>query len=337
MVYIHIKKAGNKQYYTLRISKRDKQGNVITKDIENLGDDITKINIDILEKKYKKEIRHSYRILKQFLETEHYKNLIKKAKLKASIYFTKAALEEIEAIHLHYKNAFSKLDKLTQKEIFEMFLIKFAVSSTSIEGNTINLHQAQKLLQEDILPKNKTLREVHDLQNTKKVFFTLLEKEPEITLALIENTHASLMENIDVRKWYRTHDIRILGQPFLPSPARYVQADMRLLVEWYIKQRKLVHPFALALFFHHKFEHIHPFSDGNGRTGRMIMNLLLQKEGYPPIIILATERKKYLDAMNEADKAIKKDILSTDMRYYNDLLLFCLEQYKKSYWNTFLF
>lgn len=337
MVYIHIKKAGNKQYYTLRVSERNKEGNVITKDIENLGDDITKINLDTLEKKYKKEIRDSYRTLKRFLETEHYKNLAKKAKLKSSSYFTKTALEEIEAIHSHYKTAFSQLDKLTRTEIFEMFLIKFAVSSTSIEGNTINLNQARKLLQEDILPTNKTLREVHDLQNTKKVFFTLLEKQPEITLVSIENIHDALMENIDVRKGYRTHDIRILGQPFLPSPARYVQADMRLLIDWYIKHKKSVHPFALAIFFHHKFEQIHPFSDGNGRTGRMIINLLLQREGYPPIIILATERRRYLNAMNKADKAIQKDILSMDMQHYNNLFSFCLEQYKKSYWNTFLF
>ncbi len=337
MAYIHVKRVGNKHYYTLRISERDKQGNVITKDLENLGGDITKISLDTLEEKYKKEIRQSYRTLKRFLEAEHYKNLTKKTKLKSSFYFTKAALEEIEAIHSHYKTAFSHLDKLTQAEIFEMFLLKFALSSTSIEGNTININQARKLLQDDILPKNKTLREVYDLQNTKKVFFTLLEKQPEITRASIENIHTALMEKIDVRKGYRTHDIRIFGQPFSPSPARYVQADMRLLIDWYLKQRKLVHPFALALFFHHKLEHIHPFSDGNGRTGRMIINLLLQKEGYPPIIILATERKRYLSVMNQADKAIKKDILSMDMQYYNNLFSFCLEQYKKSYWNTFLF
>lgn len=337
MAYIHIKKVGNKHYYTLRVSKRNKEGNVITKDIETLGDDITKINLDTLEKKYKKDIRQSYRTLKRFLEVEHYNNLAKKAKLKSSPYFTKAALTEIEAIHSHYKTAFSHLDKLTQTEIFEMFLLKFAVSSTSIEGNTINLNQARKLLQEDILPKNKTLREVHDLQNTKKVFFTLLEKQPEITLVSIENTHAALMENIDVRKGYRIHDIHILGQPFSPSPARYVQTDMRLLLDWYLKQRKRIHPFALALFFHHKFEQIHPFSDGNGRTGRMIMNLLLQKEGYPPIIIFATVRKEYLHVMNQADKAIKKDLFSIDMQYYHSLFAFCLEQYKKTYWNTFLF
>ena len=68
MVYIHVKKVGDKKYYTLRVSARDKAGKIITKDIENLGSDISKINIETLDKKYKKEIRESYKTIKQFLK-----------------------------------------------------------------------------------------------------------------------------------------------------------------------------------------------------------------------------------------------------------------------------
>lgn len=337
MPYIHVKKVGNKRYYTLRISYRDKAGRVITKDIENLGMDITKIHFETLERKYKTEIRDSYRTIKRFLETEYFLHKAKQKKLKKSPFFSKEESHEIEAIRLHYHQKFSRLDKVTKREIYEQFLIKFAVSSTSIEGNTINLNQARKLLQEEIIPKNKTLREIYDIQNTQKVFFTLLEEKPELSFSLVEQVHDELLKNIDLRRGYRIHDIHILGKPFAPSPGRYVKDDMNLLLNWYHTHKKKIHPFALALFFHHKFEHIHPFSDGNGRTGRMIINLILLKNGCPPLIILPSERKWYLEVMNIADTAIKKNIFSIDMKYYQQYFHFCIEQYKKSYWNTFLF
>ncbi|MFH1682261.1 MAG: hypothetical protein ABIA37_00540, partial [Candidatus Woesearchaeota archaeon] len=108
MVYIHVKKVGAKKYYTLRLSIR-KGGKIITKDLENLGSDLSKIKIEDLEKRYKKEIRDSYRTIKRFLESSYYLEKIKEKKLKKNIFFNKEQLEEIEAIKLHYESKFSKL------------------------------------------------------------------------------------------------------------------------------------------------------------------------------------------------------------------------------------
>ena len=336
MVYIHTKKVGDRRYYTLRLSVRDKNGNIITKDLENLGTDITKIHIENLEKKYKKEIRKSYRTLKVFLESHYYLDKIKKKKLKKNPFFSRVLFEEIEATRLHSTTTFHKLDPNTKREVYEMFLIKFAVSSSGIEGNTITLKEANRLFTEDILPKNRTLREVYDLQNTKKVFFELLEKMPPLSLTLIEKVHDQLLDKIDFRKGYRSDDINIFGQPFKPSPGRYVKQDMKLLLHWYKKYKKKIHPLALAFFFHHKFENIHPFSDGNGRTGRMLMNLILLRKGYPPLLVLKTLRKEYLSVMSEADNALKKDLLSLNMEQYQRLFSFMGKQSTKTYWNTFL-
>ena len=186
------------------------------------------------------------------------------------------------------------------------------------------------------MPKGKTAREVYDLQNTQAVFFELLEAMPEIALDMIEETHDKLLDKIDLRKGYRTHDIHILGQPFKPSPARYVKADMKLLLDWYNKNEKSMHPLALAIFFHHKFESIHPFSDGNGRTGRVLMNLILIKHKYPPLIVPMTKREEYLQAMNDADKAREKSLLGTNIADYHKLFDFIINEYRKTYWNTFL-
>ncbi|MFH1406165.1 MAG: Fic family protein [Nanoarchaeota archaeon] len=256
--------------------------------------------------------------------------------LKKSTFFSKEQLEEIEAVHLHFKEKFLKLDDLTRKEFFEVFLIKFAVSSTSIEGNTITLEQAGKLLIENITPKNKTLREIYDLKNTQQVFFKLLDEMPDISLKMIEDVHDGLLVNIDLRTGYRTDDLRILGQPFKPTPGKYVKSDMKMLLEWYEKNKNKMHPLALAILFHHKFESIHPFYDGNGLTGRIIMNHLLIQLCCPPLIVPIVLRREYLDVISEADGALKKDLLSTDMNHYQDLFSFMVNQYVLTYWNNFL-
>ncbi len=336
MAYIHVKKVGDKKYYTLRISYRDKTGKIITQDLGNLGSDLSAINFDTLEKKYKKEIRDSYKVLKKFLESNYYLEKVKKKKLKKSEFFSIEQLQEIEAIKINFETKFLKLNPLTRQEIYDLFLIKFAVSSTGIEGNTINLEQAHKLLTDNILPKDKTLREVYDLQNTKKVFFDLLERKPVLTTETILWVHDNLLENIDARKGYRTHDIHIVGQPFKPSPGRYVKADMDLLLQSYNKNKNKIHPLALAIFFHHKFENIHPFSDGNGRTGRMLLNLILLYQDYPPLIIPKALREKYLQVMSAADKGLEKSLLSMNMKSYQSLFLFVFTEFTKTYWNTFL-
>jgi fido (protein-threonine AMPylation protein) len=336
MVFIHVKRIGNKKYYSLRISVRE-DDKVITKDLVNLGSDLSKVKIEDLEKKYKKEIRKSYHTIKKFLDSNYYVEKAKKLKLKKDSYFSKKQLIEIEAVNLHFNNKFLKLDKLTQEEIYGSFLINFAVNSTSIEGNTITLKEAYDLFEEEITPNKKPLRDVYDLINTKNVIKFLNEEKPKINLDLIEKIHDGLLENIDKRKGYRSHEIKIFGQPFKPSPYMYVKTDIKLLLKWYKENENKLNPLILVTLFHHKFEKIHPFSDGNGRTGRVLMNYILSFFNYPPFIISKRFRQEYLKVMNEADNSLKKSLFEVDLKYYKNLIGFIHSQSIYSYWDNFLF
>jgi len=333
MVYIYKKPIGNKSYYYLRASEK-KGKKLVTKDIAYLGSIVeeVKANLDKLSK-YKEKIRKSYRIINTFLESNHFLEKAKKLKLKKEL-FLKEKTDEVEACKLHYNEVFNKLDELTKKEILKNYVIEFAYNTASIEGNTINLKEARNLLNEGITPKDKTLREIYDLQNTEKVFFELLKNKlkDEFNHDLIIEIHDKLLENIDERKGYRTTNIRVVKSNFDASPGKYVKTDMDLLLKWFNEYRDKIHPVVLAIVFHHKFEKIHPFMDGNGRTGRIIMNYILLSNKLPPTITHKKTRKEYLEAMRSADES---DLWKVNDKY-NDLISYGIEEFIWTYWNIFL-
>ena len=334
MVYIYKKPIGSKSYYYLRASEK-KGKKLVTKDIAYLGTSIkeVKLSLDKLSK-YKEQIRKSYRTINSFLESNHFLEKAQKLKLKKDASL-KDKTNEVEACKMHYQQIFNKSPELTRKEIFKTYIIEFAYNTASIEGNTINLEEARNLLNEGITPKDKTLREVYDLQNTEKVFLELLNLKSDNKLEhdLIIWIHDKLLEDIDERKGYRTTDIRVIKSNFDATPGKYVKTDMDLLLKWYNENKNKLHPLALAIIFHHKFEKVHPFMDGNGRTGRMIMNFILLNNQLPPAIIHRKTRKNYLEAMREADLS---DLWKIEESKYTDLISYIIEEFLDTYWNIFL-
>ena len=332
MVYIYKKTIGKKEYYYLRVS--EKQSNkLVTKDLAYLGSNIDDVKKS-LEKlpKYKTKIRKAYKTIHNFLESNRFINEVKNLKLKQDLFLGEKLLE-IEACKLHYSKEFQKQDSLTKQEVLKNFLIEFAYNTTSIEGNTIKIEEARKLLEEGKTPKNRTLREIYDLQNTEKVFFELINSKEEITHDFIIDIHKKLLDNIDKRIGYRTQDVRVIKANFKSTPAPYVKTDMNLLLKWYFENKEKLHPFVLAIILQHKFEKIHPFMDGNGRTGRMLLNYILMENNYPPIVIRNKNREKYLRAMRKADNS---DLFKTKIEDYSELVQFIADETIESYWNIFL-
>ncbi len=332
MAYIYKKIIGKKDYYYLRAS--EKKGNkMLTKDLAYLGSNVEDVKKSLGNlPKYKDEIRRAYKTIHNFLESNRFINEIKKLKLKQDL-FLGEKLIEVEACKLHYSKEFQKLDFLTKQEILNNFLIEFAYNTTSIEGNTIKLNEVKKLLEEGKTPKNRTLREIYDLQNTEKVFFEIIENKEEINHDFIINIHKNLLDNIDKRVGYRTQDVRVIKANFKSTPAPYVKIDMDLLLKWYQENKEKHHPLVLAVIFHHKFEKIHPFMDGNGRTGRILLNYILIKNNYPSIVIRNRNREKYLRAMRKADDS---DLFKIKNEDYLDLVQFIADEMIESYWNIFL-
>lgn len=188
----------------------------------------------------------------------------------------------------------------------EDFAIEWTYNSNSIEGNTLSLRETRVVLQDGLTIGGKTLREHFEAHNHLKAILwleSLAHSQYELRVSDILEVHNLVMQSIDdeFKGRFRNGRVRITGANFIPPNALKVPDLMDELVAWINQNPMGLDPVRLATVFHHRFVWIHPFFDGNGRTARLIANLLLMKEGFPPAIILRTDRKKYYDALNQAN------------------------------------
>jgi len=183
------------------------------------------------------------------------------------------------------------------------------------------------LLDDNITPNGKKLREVYEQVNTKKLFEMHRKRKFSITEKDILRMHEIFMQNIDARIGYRTRPVRILGSTTKTSLPEYVKIDMRLLLQWYDLHKHALHPVELAALFHAKFEQIHPFADGNGRVGRFIVYVLLDK-GMPTLF---PDRKRYLEALEGSQN---KSLGSTKREEYDQILSYFVHAYTHT-WAAF--
>jgi Fic family protein len=192
------------------------------------------------------------------------------------------------------------------KKIAEQLSIEWTYNSNSIEGNTLTLRETQLVLQEGITIKGVSLREHFEAVNhDKAIDYVVSLCKPNYVLCAkdILAVHALVLRSIEDQDAGRIRNsgVRISGANFTPPNAIKVPGLLDELVEYINRNPENLNSLELASVFHHRFVWIHPFFDGNGRTVRLIMNLLLMRDGFPPAIILSNDRKKYYDALNKAN------------------------------------
>jgi Fic family protein len=203
-------------------------------------------------------------------------------------------------------NKFRPLPSIAVSKIQEALTIEWTYNSNSIEGNTLNLRETQMVLQEGITIKGKSLREHFEAKNHEKAIDYLYQiVSDDYTLRSIDilSLHGLVLRSIedDFAGRLRNGGVRISGANFVPPNANKVSDLLDELIDFVNTNPLGLNDIELATVFHHKLVYIHPFFDGNGRTVRLVMNLLLMRVGFPPAIILKNDRKKYYDALNQAN------------------------------------
>ena len=176
----------------------------------------------------------------------------------------------------------SLLNEIALAEIPEM-----VYNSNAIENSTLTLDDTEKILAGGSLQRNVSVREVYEAKNLAQITASLLEKDKHpLTLNLILDLHKSLLTHIDdtIAGRFRSGKEWVRVGNHLGANPQFVHELMHELVDGYNRPKSGYSLDAIA-HFHAEFETIHPFVDGNGRLGRVLINLQLMNEGYPPIII----------------------------------------------------
>jgi Fic family protein len=198
------------------------------------------------------------------------------------------------------------LPNIALNKIKESLSIEWTYNSNSIEGNSLSLRETQMVLQEGITIKGKSLREHFETHNHDKAIdylFSIVNKDYVLRSMDILSLHGLVLRSIedDFAGRLRNGGVRISGANFVPPNANKVSDLLDELIVFINTNPLQLNDIELATVFHHKLVWIHPFFDGNGRTVRLVMNLLLMRCGFPPAIILKNDRKKYYEALNQAN------------------------------------
>lgn len=285
MAYIEAIKRGKQKFYYLTQTIRLK--NKFKKVRKFLG------NGEISQKKLKELAKKSEEYLKEKSENVKKINRIYKLDNKT--------IKKLKEIKESYKKIIEKLSKIEYEVIEKQHLIRFTFNTNAIEGSTITLKETAHILEDEISPQGHELREIHEIENTKKTYNFMKKYKGKFNIQFIKKTHYQLTYNIleEQAGKFRSIQVYMSGSKHIPTKSSEVKQEMKNLMMW-INNHKDLHPVLLGAYIHHFFIAIRPFIDGNGRTGRLLLNFMLMKSGYPPICIRLRERIKYTDYLEKA-------------------------------------
>lgn len=285
MAYIETIKKGKKNFYYLTQTIR-------------LKDKFKKVRMflgkgSISQDKLKKLAKLAEKPLKEKVKNIKIINRI--------IVLDKEVVKKLEKIKNKYKKIISSFSKTEYSVVEKQHLIKFTFNTNAIEGSTITLKETAHILEDGISPEGKDLREIYEVENTKKAYNFMKKHKKEINLNFIKKIHYHLTYNIlgDSSGCFRRIQVYMAGSKHIPTKTSEVSKEMISLMRW-VRNHSKLHPVVLAAYVHHFFIAIHPFIDGNGRVGRLLLNFMLMKSGFPPICIKKEERIKYTDYLELA-------------------------------------
>lgn len=216
-------------------------------------------------------------------------------------------IERLRAKHKQLQSA-RPLSPTIVSKLRERFMLEMTYNSNAIEGNTLTLKETYLVLSEGITIKGKSLKEHLEAKNHHEALefiFEQVEHDLQHTISehLIRELQSLVIGNIDksIAGTYRDVEVAITASTHQPPLATEVPGKMADLIKWFHQEQSKLNPIELAAILHHKLVNIHPFADGNGRTARLLMNIILLQTGYPLVIILKNDRRKYYSTLAQAD------------------------------------
>ncbi len=220
------------------------------------------------------------------------------------------AFVRLNNIKKNFSREWTKLPLSVKKKLLIDFSIDFTYNTNAIEGSTVTLDETEELIKKRIAPK-RPIEDIQETLNHSKVFFDAINSKQGLSISLILGWHREIFGQTkpDIAGIFRDYMIRVGA--YVAPDWQDVEKLMKGFIAWCEKSNKL-HPVELAARAHYKFEKIHPFGDGNGRIGRLIIAYILKQGSFPLLSIEYKRRKSYYRALEKAEN----DFLNYFIRRY---------------------
>ncbi len=240
--------------------------------------------------------------------TEYWKGKVSHPNIYGENEITK--LEQLRAaLYRAKKDAGQSVNSLLELA----FLVDFIYNSNRIEGSKLKKEEVTKLITENDRRGNN---EVSNTLSAKHY----LDLHFDFSLKHLETLHRILLAHEPAKHGFRTTQIVVGNDDTLSQPDE-IKKNLHNLFEWYEKNVTLIYPPELAFLFYYKFERIHPFIDGNGRMGRLLMNFILKGSKYHPMIVWNKNQQGHYNAFS---RAVLDGRIENFLRFMN-------EQFEKTY------
>ncbi|MBI4980738.1 Fic family protein [Candidatus Woesearchaeota archaeon] len=284
MKYIKKKLIKNREYYYFEYPLKE-AGETFTR---YLGAEVP-LNIKELLQEYFEEIAR---------RTVAYVRAVDK------IYFPPGGIETVEKSRFRHRLLTHELFSREFSLFKSLFYILFMLNSNRAEGSKVTRPDIEEIMERRVKPK--TIIEKETINSIEAINFAL-SKEMRWNEKSIKKIHQLLFWNIHPEISGKYKQVEVVVNNSATTPSKEVKREIKRLLVWLKKNRK-IYPPRLALELHWRFEAIHPFEDGNGRVGRILLNSLLIEQGYAPVIFFSENHSSYCNAIAKAVNGNKKPI-----------------------------
>ena len=249
-------------------------------------------------------LQHSFRkdgkvITKELYLGKKVPDNIEETKAKLMLEAKQALSEKMEKIKNRFQKEWERYPESAKEKELQEIAIAFTYNTNAIEGSTITLEEARLILEDKVAP-SKPLKDIRETESHAKVFLGMLKAREKISEELLLKWHKDIFENTkpDIAGQFRNYIVRV--GPYIPPDWHDLKKLLKQLIT-FVNESKL-NPVESAARAHYMFEKIHPFGDGNGRIGRLLMNYILWKNSYPMLIIEYKKRKSYYKALQRTEE-----------------------------------
>ena len=211
---------------------------------------------------------------------------------------TTGEYKKLEEARVRHKYLYAALSGSKQAQWWRHFAIRFTFESNAIEGSKLSEREVAAITLGRTVKKTTPRAEVQEVENTIKAIDWIRDDSFTINERTILRLHAVVTKDLSIPQGFKKRSIVINNKT--TTPPGQVRAELAKLLKWW-KAEKTVAPFFKAVIFHQRFEAIHPFEDGNGRTGRLLLLWMLSRAGYDVILFKNKNRHAYFSALSKAD------------------------------------